>query len=480
MEKSDNKVALPKVKLESILLSIKEQDTYKEATTRLKAFHIDTSEPENKLLNRYTYLVDQQLQHNIPTKTNLISALANVDGFNFNNAPTFDDSEVMQNVEVYITKMERLKQANKVRGLSNKILDYGITSDVIEICDELLSTAKVERSYVPINDRYKDMWHKDVQFNGVSFLCPELDKRTGGMMPGTVTVMLGGPGCMKTTTTVNICYNAIKEGKNVIYLSLEESPQQLYSKLLSRASIDVGKPLPHEHINQQKLDESEQKILFDEVEPYLNSLPGKFYIVGEEDLGSYSLATFENKLADVDNLMQEQTEHPADIIVVDHIQLLKYADSTRDEFSTINMYVSFFRQQSLSFIHKKRQVVVILLSQANRDGLDYARKHDGQYLMTHIAEASEIERSASYIVSTYGDAMTQVSKLLKMGTLKLRNAALPMDTINVFADGEYYQVGETSTPEQQDYNMDDLGLGTSTTATNDTPIATDILAEFTL
>lgn len=485
---SNNAVAIPRVKLESILLSIKEIETYKAAVQKLKAFHLSDPTPDNRkskeynLLERYTYLVDQQLNHEIPTMNNLINALSSVDGFNFKDQPTFPDSEVLQNVELYLTRQDRLRSAKDVEGLSETIIDYGITEDVITKCEKILSSAKVERSFEPISERYKEMWHKDVEFSGVSFLCPELDKRTGGMIPGSLAVMLGASGCMKTTTTVNICYNAIKEGKNVIYLSLEESPMQLYSKLLSRVSVDVGKPLDTSNMIKQVLDEKEQAILFNEVEPYLNSLPGKFYIVGEEDLGNYSLGTFENKLADVDALMQEKTGHGADIVVVDHIQLLKYADSHRDEFSTINMYVSFFRQQSLSFLHKKKQIIVILLSQSNRDGMDYARKHDGHYLMTHVAEASEIERSASYIISTYTDAMTQVSKLLKMGAIKLRNAALPMDTINVYADGTYYQVGETSTPEQKEYNMNDLDLGIDlgdATPQSNTSI-NDILAEFDL
>ena len=58
----------------------------------------------------------------------------------------------------------------------------------------------------------------------------------------------------------------------------------------------------------------------------------------------------------------------------------------------------------------------------------------------------------------FTDATTQISKLLKMGAVKLRNAALPMDTINVFADGEYYHVGTSTQSEQVEYSTADLGL----------------------
>ena len=69
------------------------------------------------------------------------------------------------------------------------------------------------------------------------------------------------------------------------------------------------------------------------------------------------------------------------------------------------MYTSFFRQQSLSWLHEKRQISVILLSQANREGYAYAQKTDGQYLSQHVAEDSEVERASAYIISVYTDSM---------------------------------------------------------------------------
>lgn len=153
---------------------------------------------------------------------------------------------------------------------------------------------------------------------------------------------------------------------------------------------------------------------------------------------------------------QNNEEHGIDLLVVDHIQLLKYAENEKDEYQLINTYVSFFRRLALSFLNKNKEISVILLSQANREGLAYAQKHDGAFFMQHVAEASELERASTYMISTYTDATLQMSKILKIGVLKLRGAALPMGTINIFADGEYYQVGDALTKEQQKYNIGDI------------------------
>lgn len=375
--------------------------------------------------------------------------------------------------EKFLNQMAFLQTLVKPKSIDyeiKKLLDiqkkYGCGEEFQEQLEFITSfmETKVE-SYVPINKKIRDFYTKTNKKEGISFLCEALDKKTGGMIAPSLSVIMGGSGCMKTTYAVNICYNAIKEGKNVIYLSLEESPQQLYSKLLSRVSVDVGKPISHQDIIQHKLSEKDENFLFDEVQKNLESLPGTLFIVGESDFINYDTSEIESKLKKVDNLIKEETkrknneeEHGADIVVVDHIQLLKYAGEIQFENSTINKYVSFFRRQSLSFLHQKREIIVILLSQVNREGIKYAScdKHYGQYLMQHIGEASEIERAATYVVTVYCNAQEQLSKTLKIGTLKLRNAPLFDDTINVYAEGAYYQAGDVPVREQTNYNMDDI------------------------
>ena len=66
--------------------------------------------------------------------------------------------------------------------------------------------------------------------------------------------------------------------------------------------------------------------------------------------------------------------------------------------------------------------------------------------------------------------MSQASKLFKMGALKLRNAALPMDTVNVYADGEHYCVGEiVDVPKMMDYTSEDVFGDSGSQLTNEPP-----------
>lgn len=336
-------------------------------------------------------------------------------------------------------------------------------------------------SYIPINDVFKEEYESKEFSKGVSFLVPELDKRTGGIQDGTICTIAGGPGSMKTTYAVNLCYNAIRQGKNVCYISLEESPFQLYCKLLSRASVDCTPPLLTSEVTRGILEDKSKEDLLEKVYPYLEKQKGNFYILGERDFINYEQRELEHKLKNVDNLLKEKSkdkqdeeEHGIDILVVDHIQLLKYASNVKDEYRLINEYVSFFRKQALSFLGTKREIIVILLSQVNREGIAYAQKHDGLYKTQHVAEASEVERASAYIVTVYTDVHAQITNQLKVGTLKLRGSSIVDTTMSVYSNGNYYQVGETQLPEQMNYSSE-IVLDTSSKSPIFIPVELDQL-----
>ena len=348
------------------------------------------------------------------------------------------------------------KQINELR----RIIDnHGFCEAFKVQLDKVLLYANVKnKEYIPIIDTFTSMYEQKKDEHGISFLCNELDRLTDGIISGSVCTICGAPGSMKTTYAVNVAYNAVKKGKNICYLSLEETPFMLMCKLLSRVSVELGYSFPVGDITKGTLEDKDKNILYNEILPYLKGLEGSFHIIGESDLVSYEFKELERYLEIVDNKMKERNNdnHGIDVIVVDHIQLLKYASSEKDEFKIINQYVSFFRKQALSFLNTGKEIAVILLSQVNREGYAYAQKHNGSYMMQHVAEASEIERASSYIISVYTDASVQISKLLKLGAIKLRGAQLPLDTINVFADGEFYQVGDVEIPENSENSVSDL------------------------
>lgn len=437
------------LRLEPILLSLTD-DNYSTIISQLSSGIYDFDKDTVNKLNKYLWLVDSQLGKHVAKKETLKNEFPELLFDDYTGIDNID--ELTDYIYMYITQKKQRFISAKLGALADTIRSQGLADGTVEEIYKYLSLAETESGYTSVVSNFRDMYDKHVKMQGLSFQCPELDKLTGGIMPGQICTILGFTGSMKTTYASNISYGAIKDGKNVLFLSLEEQPLMLYSKWLSRVSVDVGKPIPSKDITQKNLEEKDSKILFDEVVPYFEKLPGKLYIVGENDLSDYSLSSLEAKFKEVDKLAKSETGHGIDLLVVDHIQLLKFAVAGLSESTVINMYVSFFRQQSLSWLHEKRGIIVLLLSQANREGNAYAQKHDGMYLSQHVAEASEVERASAYIISVYTDNMIQMTKQLKVGAVKLRGSQLPSSTVTVYADGSVYQVGDTVIPEQMDYS----------------------------
>jgi len=428
-------------RLEQILISLT-RETYLPVINMLKQGLSEIDRPSVELLDKYLWLVEGNLNGKPPSIELLRREFPTL---NFDNIQMINNiDELTDMVYAFINMKNWRYGSNLLVSLADKNRTQGLTDEDTDSIYKYLAKTTATDNYKSIADKdtFLDLYDKQAKLKGISFLSPELDQLTGGIMPGQICTILGAPGSMKTTYSSNIAYNAMRDGKNILYLSLEEQPLQLLSKWLSRCSLDINKPLPQKDIVQRTLDDKQKKILFDEVFEKFKSYPGKLYIVGEQDLPNYSLSTLEAKFKEIDKLARKETEHGIDLVVVDHIQLLKFAISGLDTISTINMYVSFFRQQSLSWLHEKRNVSIILLSQANREGYSYAQKNNGAYLSQHVAEASEVERASAYIISVYTDAMSQITNQLTLCAVKLRGSALPPSVIPIYEDGSVYQVGE--------------------------------------
>lgn len=442
---ADNKNKKPiytlntELKLEPILLSFT-KDNYRVMIDTLVTGVKEYDYQVKDITDKFVWLVEKQLLGNMPSVEILKKEFPALIFDNINPMQTTE--ELSDYIFMFISQKKHRFLSTKLLFLSDKVRTQGLSDeDSLELY-RYLSMSETDNGYESIVHNFKDIYEKQELLTGISFLSPELDNLTGGITPGQVCTILGAPGSMKTTYSSNIAYNAMKSGKNVLYLSLEEPSQQLFCKWLSRCSVDARTPLPQKDIIQRNLDDKQKAALFDIVMPQFNSYPGKLYIIDEQDLPDYSLTTLESKFKEVDKLAREETDHGIDLVVVDHIQILKFAISGLDTISTINMYVSFFRQQALSWLHEKRQISVILLSQANREGYAYAQKNDGQYLSQHVAEASEVERASAYIISVYTDSMTQITNQLTLCAVKLRGAALPASVIPIYEDGSVYQVGD--------------------------------------
>lgn len=103
-----------------------------------------------------------------------------------------------------------------------------------------------------------------------------------------------------------------------------------------------------------------------------------------------------------------------------------------------------------------------MLSQASREGWKDAQRNEGQYKLTALAEANELERASSIITSVYTNESLKSMNTVKVSLLKSRNGRLTSEPIETFIEPDYYTFGNTkgssdvSSTKFSDINLNDL------------------------
>jgi len=209
------------------------------------------------------------------------------------------------------------------------------------------------------------------------------------------------------------------------------------------------------------LDEQEYNFFKDTLIPDFNKMKGKVYIVDETELESYSFYSFESKFREIEKLAIEETGHGIDLFVIDHAQLLKFDTSMKgigNETNIVNTYVSFFRQCVLNWIKSGHQVTGLILSQASREGWKDAVRHEGKYRLTALADANELERAASLVLSVFCSESLKQINTVKVQILKNRDGQAWEDPMEVFADPVYYLFGnnDDNLSTNMEFNSTDM------------------------
>ena len=121
--------------------------------------------------------------------------------------------ELLRSCIIWVDTIE--KQLERLFSIFNK---DGFSKSLNDQIDVVLSYLDKEvKKYNYFIDSYEKLYLDQKDETGLSFLCPALDKITGGVQSGTIFTIAGGPGTMKTTYAVNLAYNAIQNGSLLFF-----------------------------------------------------------------------------------------------------------------------------------------------------------------------------------------------------------------------------------------------------------------------
>lgn len=271
----------------------------------------------------------------------------------------------------------------------------------------------------------------------------ELDDRNVKLSKGKISTVFAYTGSYKTMFCTNVAYNIIKNKGNILYVSLEICKEEMYINFLSRHSNEFGIKISHSEIKNNEISEEDKKYLFDAIYPDFKQRYKEHLIVYDEtDIGNNTYSKFNKLFSNADEMFIKNTGHGIDLIVIDHLNLLKFGNDNKaqNDYSVVNHWMSYFRKNCINFLNKDKQVGFLCACQSSRDGYKKAIK-PGKYNLTSIAEGNEIERSSQYVLSILTLDDDRQNNKTRMQILKSRDSASDDSIINIYLEPKYYLFG---------------------------------------
>lgn len=331
------------------------------------------------------------------------------------------------------------------------------------------------------HDFFKEIIDAELTWNPVT----DIQRSTCYMydltVEGSPTYLLNGYVTHNTTWAVNMAVKNALAGKNIAYISLEVTKEQLEYSILSLFSNDSRfsnrgyHPIAHQEIRQNKLHEDDLDFLCDVLEPeYRRVIEPNLHILDESKFKTFS----ESEILDV--LYKIDDEKPLDAVFFDHAGLFAFKSPLYGSGNVgvcINKYVSFIRQISICFRKtngKPRGITSVLLAQTNRTGYKEAsrsfkkltqitrsdpkskKSFDAQvdgYSLTALSDANELERCSSLVLAVYANDDLKASHQAYVQTLKTRYGnCVPPTPVEI--EPEYYRFGGNATVNESELSVD--------------------------
>lgn len=197
----------------------------------------------------------------------------------------------------------------------------------------------------------------------------DLDRITGGLQPGTMTILAARPSVGKSALALNIAANVAQGGAPGLFHSLEMGADELRERLvLSLAGI-----------RKSDLRNLSFQAMSAKLSPALDQMEGMpLHIDDRPGISTLDLRA---------SVRRAVRKHGVQLVVMDYLQLLR-PESRRDMRSTEVAELS----AACKGVAKEMRVAVLVLSQLNRLG------DSDEPRLSHLRESGAIEQDADVVV----------------------------------------------------------------------------------
>lgn len=290
--------------------------------------------------------------------------------------------------------------------------------DAVSLDDELeqSSAAEVVDKFTQHMD---DVKAGRVQ-SGISTGIPRLDKLTGGVHLGDMTIVAARPGVGKTALAIGLAVKAAKDGRTVLYMSLEMPARQMALRMMA---MEAGIPMPV--MMQAAMNENQW-------ERYFQALA---------QVSSWSMLVDTRGQVTVVEVQAEARKHARknklDMLIIDHVG---YMDAPEAESATEAMTQI---SRGLKVIAKEFDVAVVALCQLNRS-VEQRGVH-ARPRLSDLRQSGALEQDAATVLFIQREESSDEAMLY---VAKQRNG--PTAVVEMLFDAEAAKFSERSIHRSDD------------------------------
>lgn len=331
-----------------------------------------------------------------------------------------------EEIEGFIRLQNRVVTKDKLIGHLEAMIDDVDTSSLSELdrnIDDLKRIAitseiaieeeqNVERllhSAVNAQDIFKQKYELRKKLGGkkvCNYGYEFMDETTGGLMSTDLVSIVGSAKQFKSTFLRNLTRNFINQVKNVLYITIEMSFDEIEDWFVTMHGNDRNRFPDGSRFTYKELGAGtveDEDFMFEAFDDFVSSEDlGILYIL--KPAGMYTYDRFTGDLIRVENSFVD-----IDIVCIDSINLME--DSQRD---TINELIRKIRQLSLS---KNDNLGIPILSpfQINRSGfVNACNAENNMYTVDAIRDYAEVEMSSTNVFTVIQTPEMKESKLLQV------------------------------------------------------------------
>lgn len=269
---------------------------------------------------------------------------------------------------------------------SNHIDVYDVINQAHSLYGELLDVrpSKVQDIEDVISDTLLSIKNKSTKLITTGY--DNMDKWSGGLTRGEITIIGGRPGHGKTTVMINMLAKALEQGQRAMFFSRELPNSELMKKIIC---LESGK-LSYGMVRKNIFSDDSLKIVNETIDDIRDKYSKENFLM------------FDN-LKDFSASSAEVKRFKPDIIFDDYIQLVSCEGYKSERRLQIEKLVNDYK-----WLAKENDCVVVLASQLNR----FIERNNtrGKALMpqlSDLAESGAIEQVAENVFFSYYDYKVQ-------------------------------------------------------------------------